>query len=108
MAKLLGEAIRINATLISGPQYHQTKIKFIQLSRVEAGKLLIVTVLEGNIIKNSIVALDAEAELMKDILNLNILLNSGLNGLTMEQINLDVITRMKGRQASAATSWMWY
>lgn len=63
---------------------------------MEAGKLLIVTVLEGNIIKNSIVTLDAELT-DEDILNLNILLNSGLNGLTMEQINLDVITRMKGQ-----------
>ena len=94
MAKLLASNTNY-ATLISGPQYHQTKIKFIQLSRVEVGKLLIVTVLEGNIIKNSIVALDAELT-DEDILNLNILLNSGLNGLTMEQINLDVITRMKG------------
>ncbi len=93
MAKLLASNTNY-ATLISGPQYHQTKIKFIQLSRVEAGKLLIVTVLEGNIIKNSIVTLDATDE---DILNLNILLNSALNGLTMEQINLDVITRMKGQ-----------
>ena len=92
MAKLLASNTNY-ATLISGPQYHQTKIKFIQLSRVEAGKLLIVTVLEGNIIKNSIVTLDAELT-DEDILNLNILLNSGLNGLTMEQINLDVITRM--------------
>lgn len=41
-------------------------------------------------------ALDAELT-DEDILNLNILLNSGLNGLTMEQINLDVITRMKGQ-----------
>ena len=94
MAKLLASNTNY-ATLISGPQYHQTKIKFIQLSRVEVWKLLIVTVLEGNIIKNSIVALDAELT-DEDILNLNILLNSGLNGLTMEQINLDVITRMKG------------
>ena len=75
MAKLLASNTNY-ATLISGPQYHQTKIKFIQLSRVEAGKLLIVTVLEGNIIKNSIVALDAELT-DEDILNLNILLNSG-------------------------------
>ena len=51
LAKLL--AVNTNyATMISGPQYHHTKLKFIQLSRVEAGKLLIVTVLEGNIIKN--------------------------------------------------------
>ncbi len=95
MAKLLASNTNY-ATLISGPQYHQTKIKFIQLSRVEAGKLLIVTVLEGNIIKNSIVTLDAELT-DEDILNLNILLNSGLNGLTMEQINLDVIIRLKGQ-----------
>ena len=78
MAKLLASNTNY-ATLISGPQYHQTKIKFIQLSRVEAGKLLIVTLLEGNIIKNSIVTLDAELT-DEDILNLNILLNSGLNG----------------------------
>lgn len=29
------------ATMVSGPNYHQTKLKFIQLSRVEANKLLI-------------------------------------------------------------------
>lgn len=93
LAKLL--AVNTNyATLISGPQYHHTKLKFIQLSRVEAGKLLIVTVLEGNIIKNSIVSLDAELN-DDDILNLNILLNNSLNGLTIEQINLDVISKMK-------------
>lgn len=93
LAKLLAANTNY-ATLISGPQYHQTKLKFIQLSRVEAGKLLIVTVLEGNIIKNSIVSVDAELT-DEDLLNLNILLNNSLNGLTMEQINLDVITRMK-------------
>ncbi len=93
LAKLL--AVNTNyATLISGPQYHHTKLKFIQLSRVEAGKLLIVTVLEGNIIKNSIVSLDAELN-DDDILNLNILLNNSINGLTIEQINLDVISKMK-------------
>ena len=98
LAKLLAANTNY-ATLISGPQYHQTKLKFIQLSRVEAGKLLIVTVLEGNIIKNSIVSVDAELT-DEDLLNLNILLNNSLNGLTMEQINLDVITRMKAQAGS--------
>lgn len=93
LAKLLAANTNY-ATMISGPQYHHTKLKFIQLSRVEAGKLLIVTVLEGNIIKNSIVRLDAELN-DDDILNLNILLNNSLNGLTIEQINLDVISKMK-------------
>ena len=53
-----------------------------------------MTVLEGNIIKNSIVRLDAELN-DDEILNLNILLNNSLNGLTIEQINLDVISNMK-------------
>lgn len=93
MAKLL--AVNTNyATLISSPQYHHTRLKFIQLSKVEEGKLLIVTVVEGNIIKNSIVNLDAELT-AEDVLNLNILLNNSLTGMTMEQINLEVITRMK-------------
>lgn len=99
LLKQLAKALAANtnyAALISGPQYHRTKIKFIQLSRVEAGKLLIVTVLEGNIIKNSIVGLDAELN-DDDILSLNILLNNSLNGLTMDEINLDVISRMKGQ-----------
>ena len=87
------------ATMISGPHYHQTKIKFIQLSRMEAGKLLIVTVLEGNIIKNSMVALDGELS-EEELLNLNILLNNALNGLTVDQINLGVITKMKEQAGS--------
>lgn len=93
MARLLAANTNY-ATLISGPEYHHTKLKFIQLSRVEAHKILIVTVLEGNIIKNSIVSL--EEELSDDeILNLNILLNNNLIGLTMDEINLNVITKMK-------------
>ena len=87
------------ATMISGPQYHQTKIKFIQLSRMEAGKLLIVTVLEGTIIKNSMVDLDGELS-EEELLNLNILLNNSLNGLTSDQINLGVIKKMKEQAGS--------
>ncbi len=93
MAKIL--AISTNyATMISGPKTDRTKLKFVQLSRVEAGKLLIVTVLEGSIIKNSIVNTGA-ALTDEEILNMNILLNNHLTGLTMEEINLDVISEMK-------------
>ena len=72
------------ATMVSGPNYHQTKLKFIQLSRVEANKLLIVVVVEGNIIRNSFVTLDEELS-NEEILNLNILLNNSLNGLTIHR-----------------------
>ena len=93
MTKLLAKDTNY-AALISGPQYHRNKLKFIQLSKVELGKLLIVTVVEGNLIKNTIVNLQEEIN-DEELLNLNILLNTNLNGLTIEEINLGVITRMK-------------
>ncbi len=82
------------AAMISGPQYHQNKLKFIQLSRVDERKLLVVTVVEGNIIKNAIIDVN-EAVGDEELLNLNILLNTSLNGLTIEEINLGVISRLK-------------
>ena len=82
------------ATMISGPTSHLTKLKFIQLSRVEAKKLLIVVVVEGNIIRNSFV--DLEEDLTQDdVLNLNLLLNNSLNGLTIQEINLGMISKLK-------------
>ena len=83
------------AAMISGPSYHKTKLKFIQLSKVETGKLLVVVVVEGNIVKNAMIDL-AEELADEELLNLNILLNSSLNGLTIEEINLDVISRLNG------------
>jgi heat-inducible transcriptional repressor len=95
MAKILAASTNY-ATMVSTPHTNRTKLKFVQLSRVETGRLLVVTVLEGNIIKNKIVNVGA---LLTDeeILNLNILLNNNLTGLTMEEINLDVISRMKSQ-----------
>lgn len=82
------------AALISGPQYHRNKLKFIQLSMMDDRKLLIVTVVEGNLIKNTMVDVPSNIS-REELLNLNILLNSALNGLTIEEINLDVISRLK-------------
>ena len=82
------------ATMISGPTSNLTKLKFIQLSRVEERKLLIVVVVEGNIIHNSFVDLEEDVT-VDDILNLNILLNNSLNGLTIQEINLGMISKLK-------------
>ena len=87
------------ATMISGPTSHLTKLKFIQLSRVEEKKLLIVVVVEGNIIRNSFVDLEEDVT-QEDVLNLNILLNNCLNGLTIQEINLGMISKLK-EQAGA-------
>ena len=57
MAKLL--AMNTNyATMITGPSYNNTKLKFIQLSEMDERKLLAVIVVEGNIVKNTILDLE--------------------------------------------------
>ena len=82
------------AAMISGPQYRQSKLKFIQLSKMDEEKLLLVVVMEGNRIRNSVLPLHGLLR-EEDILNLNILLNSTLNGLSIDEINLGVISQMK-------------
>ena len=57
-------------------------------------KLLVVTVVEGNLIRNKVVAVQEEIS-QEELLNLNIMLNSSLNGLTIDEINLGVISRLK-------------
>ncbi|MCD8078773.1 MAG: heat-inducible transcriptional repressor HrcA [Lachnospiraceae bacterium] len=93
MAKILAANTNY-ATVITGPQYKRNKLKFIQLSPMEDDKLLAVVVTEGNIVKNNILQVGGELS-QEDLLSLNLLLNSNLNGLTMEEINLDIITKMK-------------
>lgn len=93
VAKLLANNTEY-AAMITGPQYHRSKLKFIQLSRVDAGQLLCVIVLEGNIVKNKMLSLE-EALTDEQMLKLNILLNTSLNGLSIEQINLGTISALK-------------
>lgn len=82
------------ATMVSAPVIHRNKLKFIQLSKVGKNQLLAVIVVEGNVIKNTI--LDIENEITDEtILKLNILLNTHLNGLSIEEINLGIITSLK-------------
>lgn len=81
-------------TLVSSPRGHQGKIKFIQLSPVDSRQVLAVIVLEGNIVRNRIIQIKNELD-TETILKLNILLNTNLNGLTLEQINLGLIANIK-------------
>ena len=83
------------ATMITAPQYRQGKLKFIQLSQVDAEQILAVIVLAGNIVKNKIIRTDLEALDSEQILKLNLLLNTSLNGLALDQINLATIARLK-------------
>ena len=80
--------------MISGPQYHRTKLKFIQLSIVSDTQILATVVAEGNVVKNKLLEIQHGLD-QKTVLEMNILLNSALNGLTIEEINLATIAKLK-------------
>ena len=93
VAKLL--AMNTNyASMITTPTIHTNKLKFIQLSRVDVNQLLAVVVVEGNVIKNNIIHIAEELD-DETLLKLNILLNTNLNGLALEEINLGMISSLK-------------
>lgn len=94
-ARLLAANTNYTA-LISSPETHRNKLKFLHLSKVDADSILAVIVVEGNIIKNKMIQVAEELD-DDTILKLNLLLNTHLNGLSLEQINLGLITLLKER-----------
>ena len=99
MEKMLKQVARVLAantnytTLVTTPQYNNT-VKFIQLSKVAESKLLAVIMVDGNIVKNKLI--DTTYDLKNDeILKFNILLNTFLQGVALEDINLELIQTMK-------------
>ena len=80
--------------MISSPKYKRNKLKFIQLSRVEADQLLVVIMLEGNLIKNRLIQVD-EPVSEEEVAKLNLLMNTYLQGLSLQEINMEMIQRMK-------------
>ncbi len=93
VAKVL--AVNTNyATMITAPRCQKNKLKFIQLSRVDENQLLAVIVIEGNVIKNSMISVSEHLD-DETMLKLNMLLNTHLNGLSIEDISLGMITALK-------------
>lgn len=82
------------ATMVSAPSYHKNKVKFIQLSNVQEDQILAVIVTEGNIVKNKMISVSEPID-NETMLKLNILLNSNLNGLALQDINLATISKLK-------------
>ena len=100
MEQLLKQAAKVlanstnYATLVSTPISSRNKIKFIQLSMVDDEQIIAVIVLGGNVIKNRIIDID-EPLSNETLLKLNMLLNTTLNGMAIESINLGLIARLK-------------
>jgi heat-inducible transcriptional repressor len=93
VAKLLANNTNY-AAMITAPSIHHNKVKFIQLSNVNDEQILAVIVTEGNLVKNKMIPVDEPLD-NETLLKLNLLLNSNLNGLAVEEINLATISRLK-------------
>lgn len=100
MDQILKQAARVlatntnYATMVSAPTFNRNKLKFIQLSQVDENQIIAVIVMEGNIIKNKIVTVE-ETLSNETLLKLNMLLNTNLNGMSIDEINLGMIARLK-------------
>ena len=100
MEKMLKQVVKVlanntqYATMISAPSVQRNRLKFVQLSAVDENQILSVVVMDGNIVKNKIIPVERPLD-NENLLKLNILLNTNLNGLTVNEINLGLITRLK-------------
>ena len=100
MDKVLRQVAKVLATdtnyaaMVAVPQYKGSTLKFIQLSQVDQEQVVAVIVMNGNVIKNKIIQV-GEVLASETLLKLNMLLNTTLNGMSIEQINLGLIARLK-------------
>ena len=100
MEQLLSQAAKVlasstnYATMVSTPVSSVNKLKFIQLSMVDEEQIIAVIVLGGNVIKNKIINVE-EPLSNENLLKLNMLLNTTLTGMPIEEINLGLIARLK-------------
>ena len=92
MAKVLAANTNY-ATMVSAPQSKGNKIKFIQLSILEEQQLLCTVVSDKNHVVNKIVKVSQEVS-QEMVVRLNVALNTALAGLSLEEINLGVISAL--------------
>lgn len=92
-AKVLANSTNY-ATMVTAPTYNRNKLKFIQLSKVDEKQIVVVVVMDGNIIKNEIITVKEELN-NETLLKLNMLLNTNLNGVSIEEISLGMIAKLK-------------
>ena len=84
------------ATMVSAPQVKGNKLKFVQLSQLETNKILAVIVMEGNIIRNKVITVSEDLS-QENLLKLNILLNTSLTGLSLQEMNLSIVSKMENQ-----------
>lgn len=92
MAKVLANNTNY-ATMVSAPKPQENKIKFVQLSVIDENQLLCTVVSDKNHVVNRIIKITQQIS-QEMIVRLNVALNTVLAGLSLEEINLGVISTL--------------
>ena len=92
MAKVLANNTNY-ATMVSAPKSQENKIKFVQLSVIDENQLLCNVVSDKNHVVNRIIKITQQIS-QEMIVRLNVALNTVLAGLSLEEINLGVISTL--------------
>ena len=87
------------ASMVSGPRYQSKRVKFIQITSVDEEHLLAVIVLDNNAVKNQMIRGEESVE-EEQIVKLNFVLNTTLNGLDVMDMNLALIQKLKEQVGS--------
>ncbi len=102
MAKFLARDTEYT-TMISGPRYAENELKFIQLSRLDSGHLIAVIVLEGNSVRNKVIPVEGLTVTERDLLKLNVLLNSALQGKSLDDLTISFIRNLASQAGEHGT-----
>lgn len=81
-------------SVASTPQMKTSVIKAIQVVPIEAGKALVIIVTNAGIVRNLLVKLP-ENVLPETLIKVSNVLNAKLSGLTIEQVNIEVIRELQ-------------
>lgn len=92
-AKALAELTNYTA-ISSKPNINKTKIKHIQLIPLDDNSIILVSVTDTNVIQNHIINVTKAPE-NNDLIKISNLLNQHFCGLTIEEINLPLIQKLK-------------
>ncbi len=91
------------AALISGPNTTTTKIKYLQLSVPGERQILLLLVLDGNVIKNELLKTEEDLD-YETAMNLTVMMNNYLSGLTLREITPKIITDIMVQAGSQSSN----
>lgn len=94
VSSLLSELTNLTC-LVNTPSINRSCINSIQLMKVAEDTILCVIVLEGGIIKNKLVKIKDDIPDMTILSKISIILTQTLKNLSVDEINLEVITNIK-------------